>query len=106
MQNFKGNLRQSNSSILSVKIRDNQGRPQHKIEFRLTDRASTIKFLRLLKDSYGVTGFTFIGETKEKVDALIKNEMSEELDKLEDWREKTRGLREPDEDLQSKMKNI
>jgi len=109
MENFKGNLRGVADFIIKIKIRNPKGEPQHSAEFRLNDRASLIGELRILKDKFGVDCFEIKGKHRKTLIAQQEKEEKEELDSLKelqenDWREKTKGLREPDKNLQEKMK--
>ncbi len=109
MEDIKGNLRGITDSIIKIKIRSPSGEPQHSAEFRLNDRSSLIGELRILKDKFGVDCFEIKGKHKKTLMAQQQKEARDELDSLKefqekDWREKTKGLREPDKEFQEKMK--
>ena len=97
MEEVKGSLRNSTVPILKFKIRNNNGEPEHKGEFRLNDKASGLKFLHLLKDKYGIDYLDIRDPT------LQTQEMNDEMKHLEDWRERTKALRE-DGDFTEKMR--
>lgn len=105
MDNFKGNLRGPKEFIIKIGIRNTNGEPQHKAEFRLNDRPSLVRELNTLKEKFGAVGFEITGKHKQTLIEQQEKEAEEELDSLSDWREKTKGLREPDKNLQEKMKN-
>lgn len=84
---------------MKVRIRNNDGTPAHKSEFRLDDRSSVVTFLNLLKDKFGVDCFGIRGEFQNK-----HSDIKEEKKHLDEWREKTRSLREPDKELQRKVR--
>lgn len=116
MIEVKGDLRGASDFIMKNKIRNSKGEPQHKSEFRLNDRPSLISFLRILKDKFGVTCFEIVGKDRKTLVAQQTKEAEEELSSLSDFqkrtdddsdfREKTRGLREPDKEFQEKMKKL
>lgn len=95
MEDIKGNLMNVKDSIIKIRIRNRNGHPLHKAEFRLEDRSTLIKELNILKDKFGVDCFDIRGKAinihKEQQRLL----QEEEIKALADWREKTRGLREP-----------
>ncbi len=101
---FKGDLRKSNSSIIKIKIRSHNGMPLHKSEFRLNDKHCMIKELNLLKDKFGVDCFELKGQYKKVYLEQQEQEISKEKKSLDEWRKKTRGLREVDSELQKKVK--
>lgn len=102
--NFKGNLKNTNSSIIKIKIRSVEGYPQHKSEFRLNDRKSIIREVELWKEKFGVDCIminrNYLNEFKLQKDS----EFNEEKKALDEWREKTKNLREIDTDMQKRLK--
>ena len=103
IEEVKGNLRNSHSSIIKIRIREHDGTPLHKSEFRLSDTKTLIKELNLLKDKFGVSCFKIKDEYKYINSSHLSNESLEEKEKLEEWRERTKGLRE-DKEFSKKMK--
>ncbi len=105
MVDNKGNLRRSKDYIIYIKIRDDKGVPQHSSKFRLDDRRVLIREFNILKDKFGVDCFT-IKDKHQKVykEALIE-EVKEEKEKLNEFREKTKSLREYDETFRQKMRD-
>ena len=111
MEDFKGNLRGIMDFKINIKIRDPKGIPQHSAEFRLNDRSSLIRELRILQDKFGVDCFEIKGKHRKTLIAQQEEEARDELENLKkfqekDWREKTRGLREPDREFQEKVKKV
>ena len=90
MENLKGNLRNTRDSIIKIRIRDRNGIPQHSAEFRLDDKSSLIRELRILKDKFGVSVIRFSNESKEEHTKQLTQEVNEEKQKLKEWREKTK----------------
>ena len=108
---FKGSLRGLTDYIMKIRIRNPKGEPQHKSEFRLNDKNSLLRFLGILKDKFGVDCFEIKDKYKKKALEQQKEEMDNEIKNLmeennKDWREKTRGLRETDEEFREKAKKI
>lgn len=99
-QGVKGSLRNSNHPIMKAQIRNNDGTPAHKSEFRLNDKSSIVSFLILLRDKFGVTCF----DIKKEFVSESKSIINDEKRHLDEWREKTKGLRNDDPDLKEKMK--
>jgi hypothetical protein len=99
MDEIKGDLRGARGFIIKLKIRDANGFPQHKASFRLDDTKTLVRELNLLKDKFGVECFELKNKYK-------KEAIKEQLEDLggEDWREKTRGLREINKDIQKKVR--
>lgn len=106
MEDIKGNLRGTADSIIKIKIRSPSGEPQHSAEFKLNDRSSLISELRILKDKFGVDCFEIKGKHRKTLMAQQEEEAEDELANLKEFREKTRGLREPDKEFQEKMKKL
>lgn len=111
IENIKGSLRGVSDFIMKIRIRNSNGEPQHKSEFRLNDKNSLLRFLGILKDKFGVDCFEIKEKYKKKAMAQQEKEMEEEIESLQqendkDWREKTRGLRETDEEFRKKAKEI
>lgn len=101
-ERFKGNLRGSYSPIIKVKIRNHNGTPAHRAEFRVDDRSSMVQFLSLLKDKFGIDCFYLKPDYLPKQKDLIQ----EEKQHLDEWREKTKGLREEDESFKKRMREV
>jgi len=93
MNNFKGNLRNSTYPIMKVRIRNNDGTPAHKSEFRLDDKSSVLKFLNVLKDKFGVTLFE-----------IKKQYRHSAIDFDDEFKERIKILREGDEELRKKIR--
>ena len=100
---FKGNLKTSSSPIINVKIKDADGTPAYKCKFRVSDRASSIQFLRMIQDKFGFDYFTLKPEYIKTVVSEEQRAIDEEKKHLDDWREKTKGLRD-DENFTEKMR--
>lgn len=112
MIGVKGDLRGAGEFIIKTKIRNTKGEPQHKSEFRLNDNSSVIRELSMWKDKFGVDCFDIKKKDIKTLMAQQNGEMKEEIESLRDheekrvkeYREKTKGLREPDKEFQEKMK--
>ena len=100
VEGFKGNLENSNSPIINIKIREHDGMPMYKAEFRTNDQKSLIKHLNILKDKFGITCF----DIKEEFQKISNKDIDREIEHLNEWREKTKGLRDDDE-FKKKMRD-
>jgi len=94
----KGELKNSHAPIMKIRIREHTGMPMYRAEFRTDDKKAVIQHLNLLKNKFGISCF----EIKENIIEL--KEVEEEKKYLDEWREKTKGLRDDDLEFQKKMK--
>jgi len=106
METIKGNLRNISDNIIKIRIRNKQGIPQHSAEFRLNDRQTLLKELRLLKEKFGVDAIEISDKHKTLNNSQIIQEMKDERTHLEEWRKKSKGLRVDDEEFKIKAQKI
>lgn len=102
---IKGNLRNNKDYIIKIRVRDTRGLPQHKAEFKVSDKDCLVRELRLLKEKFGANCIS-LDKNKEEVINQERKEIEDEMKHLDDWRKRTRGLREPDKEFQEKVKKI
>jgi len=105
MNNIKGNLHNTKEGIINIKIRNLEGYPIHKAEFRIEDKRKMIEELNLLKDKFGINYIDIKGKFKILDIDQQKFNIQDELEHIREWREKSRGLRE-DKNIREKMKNL
>lgn len=98
MEQIRGELKNSHAPIMKIRVRDHSGIPLYKAEFRTDDPKALAKHFNFLKDKIGISCF----ELKEEFKGV--EEAKEEITYLNEWREKTKGLREDDEELKRKMR--
>lgn len=105
-RSLKGDLRKSKADIIRITIRSHGGMPMHKAEFRADDKKMLVKELNLLKDKFGADCFSFKREFSTIDKKQRFNEMNNEKEYLDNWRENTKFLRNEDQQFKEKMKSF